>query len=247
MNIYVVSNEWDREGSTIIGAAVSREVAEEIAGRTDHPGDSDIQDGWSEWVERSGGSMQAWERLPMYRNGTYHPSMSQTIVRVPLAGGVNLAADAVPLRTERIKNDVYGAAPEGAATDMRRVIEIVSEARADLRHAFGEDPDRVRVGTGAAWDYMQRAIDSVPMVATAPDSTNITAVMGIPIVRDPDIPPDQIRIGSLVYVVSAAAGPIAEGSSVAINSHGLYESMRPRNPFPPTGGIQYLGFTSLPW
>lgn len=86
MNIYVISNVWDHSGSTVIGAATDRAGAEQIAER--QLGYEEMRGAWAPWVERvdpAEGSC-SWERVALHSDGTVHPSLSQEIVCVPLAG-----------------------------------------------------------------------------------------------------------------------------------------------------------------
>jgi hypothetical protein len=79
MDIYVVSNVYDRGGSTIVGAGVERADAEALADRFAR----ELTHGtWSDWLDISremGHGM--WERVT-----ASDPRLSQEIVCVPLAG-----------------------------------------------------------------------------------------------------------------------------------------------------------------
>lgn len=171
----------------------------------------------------------------------WKPPAGQATVTYPWADDENVrrllaAPDLVRDRIAKI-ND--------AIRKMREVIETVSSAKASFREMHGEWPDRIRVGSGAAWDYFERAADAIGLTAD-PTSKSIGSVLGIPVVLDPEMLPDRFRIGDWVFVIGTAANGIAEGSMVGINGSGLYESLRPRNPFPPTDGVRYRGFTSPP-
>jgi hypothetical protein len=86
MNVYVISNVWDHSGSTVIGAATDRAGAEQIADR--QPGRPEMRGAWAPWVERvdSAAGSCWWERVALHADGTVHPSLSQEIACVPLAG-----------------------------------------------------------------------------------------------------------------------------------------------------------------
>jgi hypothetical protein len=86
MNVYVVSAVWDHVGAAIIGAATERSDAESIAER--YPDDDPWVKSWTPWQERTDfvGGLGLWERSALLPDGTVHPSLSQEIVCVPLAG-----------------------------------------------------------------------------------------------------------------------------------------------------------------
>lgn len=97
MNVYIVTTVWDREGSTVIGAATDRAGAETIADQIGRSGPAKLASDWAPWVERvdpAEGSC-TWERMALLPDGAVHPSLSQEIVCVPLAGGEWLPADKV--------------------------------------------------------------------------------------------------------------------------------------------------------
>lgn len=223
MNIYVVSNVWDREGSTVIGAAVDRAGAEQIADRTEHPGDKDIRNGWSPWTERTNPrEARTWDRLPMYLNGTYHHSMSQEIVCVPLAGMPELP-DFAREWVDAVAKVIPPAVPEPGKTTItypwadERLSVIDEWCRAVVAHERAV-ADSVRVGTGAAQRWLDQAVAAMP--GSRPATTGVSQLLGIPIVFDASIPPDEIRIGSTVYVVGTADGIVNEGQMVVINLDG---------------------------
>lgn len=87
MNIYVVSNCWWRDGSTVIGAGADRMSAEVIADR--YPLDEhDGVTAWAPWkedVDPAQGSC-TWRRDALVDGGMIHLSLYQEIVVVPLAG-----------------------------------------------------------------------------------------------------------------------------------------------------------------
>jgi hypothetical protein len=82
MDVYVVSNVWTRD-ATIIGASVDEPGAKAIADRVNAYGDR-----WDRWEERYDPPLNRafLERVALLPDGTAHPSLSQEIVRVPLAG-----------------------------------------------------------------------------------------------------------------------------------------------------------------
>ena len=85
MNIYVISNCWWRDGSTVIGAATDRAGAEAIGDR--YNDDRPRVAAWAPWkedVSPSEGSC-GWQRDALLADGTIHPSLSQEIVCLPLA------------------------------------------------------------------------------------------------------------------------------------------------------------------
>jgi hypothetical protein len=85
MDIYVVSNVWDREGATVIGAADDLDTAQQIADRLD--GRPEACDRWAAWITCADTGMPAvLERSALLPDGATHPSLSQEIVCVPLAG-----------------------------------------------------------------------------------------------------------------------------------------------------------------
>lgn len=75
MDVYVVSNIWQREGSAIVGAAVDDAGAKSIADRVGAYR-------WGPWSEIGG----TQERVAMLADGSEWPKLRQEIVRVPLAG-----------------------------------------------------------------------------------------------------------------------------------------------------------------
>lgn len=85
MDIYVVSNVWDREGATVIGAAGDLDTAQQIADRLD--GRPEVCDRWAPWITRAGtGRPAVLERSALLPDSTVHPSLYQEVVCVPLAG-----------------------------------------------------------------------------------------------------------------------------------------------------------------
>jgi hypothetical protein len=85
MNVYVVSEVAWRDGAEVIGAATDRAGARAIADR-DLDDDSRVA-GWTPWKQDPlSESPPTWRRDAMLADGTMHPSLSQEIVCVPLAG-----------------------------------------------------------------------------------------------------------------------------------------------------------------
>ena len=64
--------------------------------------------------------------------------------------------------------------------------------------------DKVRVGGGEAWEWMSAAIDrECPRRAEQALPYGVAARMyGLDVVLDPNIPGNQIRIGSTVYLIA---------------------------------------------
>lgn len=86
--MYVVSSCWYRNGSTVIGAAMDRAGAKEIADR--HDEDDSRLASWSPWKEEVSPAEGSgtWHRDALLADGTIHPSLYQEIVCVPLAGSI---------------------------------------------------------------------------------------------------------------------------------------------------------------
>jgi hypothetical protein len=129
MNVYVISNVWDSSGSTVIGAATDRAGAEQIADR--QPGHEEMRGAWAPWVERvdpAEGSC-SWERVALHADGTVHPSLSQEIVCVPLAGFIGDCP-------------IKGLTTEGLATAAPALMkpEIGGEVRNDPLGIFTAEP-----------------------------------------------------------------------------------------------------------
>jgi hypothetical protein len=129
MNVYVISNVWDHSGSTVIGAATDRTGAEQIANR--QPEREELRGAWAPWVERvdpAEGSCW-WERVALLTDGTVHPSLSQEIVCVPLAGFIG-------------DWPIKGLTTEGLATAAPALMkpEIGGEVRNDPLGIFTAEP-----------------------------------------------------------------------------------------------------------
>jgi hypothetical protein len=86
MNVYVVSSTWYRDGATVIGAATDRAGAEVIADRYDE--DDPRIASWTSWTGDAVpvDGRPTWRRDALLADGIVHPSLSQEIVCVPLAG-----------------------------------------------------------------------------------------------------------------------------------------------------------------
>lgn len=205
----------------MIGAAVDRGDAEAIADRPEAEGGR--AGTWAPWREEAllTSGPRKWRRDALMADGTTYVSLYQEIVCVPLAGMVTagdvspkLAAaireeammrpvvhlkDAEPLHEQIVKEwPTSSAAPPVTRDRMLRAMERIK--------ARPKTPGPLRVGGGAAWDYVQRAIDqSRPMAAhpdlPLPDSV-AARVMGVDIVLDRDLPANVIRFGAKNYVVS---------------------------------------------
>lgn len=102
MNIYVISNCWWHDGSTVIGAATDRAGAEAIG---DRYGEDDPPIAtwapWKEDVSPAYGSC-TWRRDALLADGTIHPSLSQEIVCVPLAGSTAPVTSGSPIYGQEI-------------------------------------------------------------------------------------------------------------------------------------------------
>lgn len=115
-NVYVVSNCWWREGSTVVGAATDRAGAEQIADRAEDsaPG------GWSPWRETvvPEGSC-TWSRDVLEADGSKNGSLYQEIVCVPLASA------AMPLKPECSPGErLWATASRGARVDIAEIAEV---------------------------------------------------------------------------------------------------------------------------
>lgn len=224
MDIYVVSDVWWRDGATVIGAGASLADAEAIADRRDRYGESPAFGSWDDWVadnDRPG----VGRRDALLTDGTVHPSLSQEIVCVPLAGMVETGvlpprlAGAVRDAAMRIPVD-YEITTQDPQPPARIGLDRMQDLMTQLAKA-PKPPGRLRVGNGAAWDYVQRALDRMtlyPADKALPGSI-VARMMGIDIVLDPDLPPDTMRLGSKVYVISG-------DRMVAMDEH-LLDLMQP--------------------
>lgn len=269
MNVYVISNVWDSSGSTVIGAATDRAGAEQIADR--QPGRPEMRGSWAPWVERvdpAEGSC-SWGRVALHADGSVHPSLSQEIVCVPLAGFIGdwpikglttegLAAAVPALMKPRVGDEVrhdplgiLGAVPGPMPTvsswvdqvnefigftpkpdesvtypwaehrdpdAMQDAMEKVLTARKATERAGGY-VDRISVGSGAGLAYFQRAADTLPKL---PDGSSRQvfsgdSIAGLRIVVDPDMRPDQIKIGSVIYTIGTGDNGIPEGTMIRVD------------------------------
>lgn len=87
-NIYVISNCWDRDGATVIGAAVELDGAMEIGDPIEHRSGT-TAGSWAPWEVHDpdiGERFARWTRSGLNRDGSPHVSLYQEIVQVPLAG-----------------------------------------------------------------------------------------------------------------------------------------------------------------
>lgn len=221
MNVYVVSAVWDHVGAMVIGAATDRASAESIAER--YPDDDPWVKSWAPWRERIGAEGSCtWERVALLPDGTVHPSLSQEIVCVPLAGFIGdwpikglttegLATAVPALMKPKIDGDRH---PLDA---MREAMEAVLAARAAAERAGGY-VDRISVGAGAGLDYFQRAASSLSKPPGIPWKVfDGDSIAGLRIVVDPDMRPDQIKIGSVIYTIGTGDNGIPEGTMIRVD------------------------------
>jgi hypothetical protein len=104
VNVYVISNVWDHGGSKVLGAATDRSGAERIGDQ--QPGNEEMRGAWAPWVERvdpAAGSCW-WERVALHADESMHPSLSQEIVRVPLADKVEAGESSADL-ARRVRSE----------------------------------------------------------------------------------------------------------------------------------------------
>jgi hypothetical protein len=119
VNVYVISNVWGRSGSTVLGAATDRSGAEQIGDL--QPGNEEMRGAWAPWVEVDPAADScSWRRLALHADGAVHPSLSQEIVCVPLAGFIG-------------DWPINGLTTEGLATAVPALMkpEIGGEVRSD--------------------------------------------------------------------------------------------------------------------
>jgi hypothetical protein len=71
------------------------------------------------------------------------------------------------------------------------------------RHAIiaRERATTMRVGTGAAKEWLETAMDRLSGGKTYSAASAASSLMGLSIMLDPDIPPDNVRVGDMVYVI----------------------------------------------
>lgn len=234
MNIYVVIDTWHGEGTVVSGAGVEMQDARTIADRTKGGAPGSGYE-WSPWTgpdERG-----VCERRSVSRDGRFG-GVSQEIVRVPLAGYPDFG-DAVAglaaakVRWSNLAHDVIRDIRSTAVTaeqaptfdTFRSVMDEAIRMRVRLAesgtlHEMVGPGGRIRVGDGPGWEWFKRAADHMPTVecgeVRGPDQ-----VYGIPIVKDPTLAPNEIRIGKWTYLVGTADGPIAEGTMIRIDTEAM--------------------------
>lgn len=221
MNVYVVSSVW-ADGATVIGAAVDRESAEQIADRAGRAGE------WTPWQERIDPAQRSfmWGRMALLMNGSVHPSLSQEIVVVPLAGMVETGELPAVLRSS-VREwaaaqpvEIVTSAPERVSavpikTTLGEAVGLVAAARRKTREMNLDAPD-VRIGAGAGHDYFRRVAGSVADLRASPAS-----ILGLPIVVDAAMHPDDIRIGSVTYTIGTGVNGIPAGTMIRVDRDAL--------------------------
>lgn len=211
MNIYVVSDTWHGEGTVVSGAGATMQDARTIADRTKGGAPGSGYE-WSPWTgpdERG-----VCERRSVSRDGRFG-GVSQEIVRVPLAGYPDFA----------------GVVATPAFDTFRSVMDEVIKMRVRLAdsatlHGMVGPGGHIRVGDGPGWEWFKRAADHLPTVDRG-EIRVLDHVYGIPIVKDPALAPNEIRIGKWTYLVGTADGPIAEGTMIQIDNEKLRAANAP--------------------
>lgn len=222
MDVYVLT-----ENGHVLGAGTDRSVSEDIA---DRRGDT-----WSEWIEESDGH---WIRHRAVTSG-WNRRDKQEIVRVQLAGmpelgglardWVDQVAKAVPYRVPAGQATVtYPWADGDLRADLRTVrgeelarlgysdlLSTIERWKAAIRDAEMPTDGTIRAGTGAARQWVERAVDAMPG-GSRPATTDLSMMAGLTIVLDASIPPDQIKIGPVTYVVGTPEGIVRPGQMVRI-------------------------------
>lgn len=237
MNIYVVSKLWREHGTLgngmVIGAGVELEDAQKVADRWDcSPGK------WGAWVADPGpgARSQRWTREVIGRDGRTFGQNAQEIVCIPLAG-VPTVDEFTRDWVDRVNEQISFTPPVGPgpvtypfADDERAewltrdsVIESWREMVRKLSHPTGP----IRVGTGAARQWLERAMDAMPG-KSKPATSQMSGLMGVPVVYDASIPPDQIRHGHLVYTVGTPDNPLAQPGQMVV-----IDTSQPRFTSPP--------------
>lgn len=253
MDIYVVSDCWHGDQKVVIGAGADQEAARSVADRLGGD-EAKPAGGWSPWrqdpwdVERN-----VWRRDALNRKGKPHASLQQEIVRVPLAGGGeapgvrlspetlrllerDVAADRNRMRMTAIVNDLALAQVKKVATatddlDIAHddVLLRMRELMATWRKSGELERPEIRVGGGPAWEWLKAGLDKVstyPSDAPMPDARASAMIWGLPIVRDPDVADDEIRVGQVVYKVGHESGLIRPGTVMRYDLSKLPESLR---------------------
>jgi hypothetical protein len=117
MDIYVISNCWYRDGATVIGAGSDLSDAMAIGDRYGSGVVEMVEQGWQGWEPSepgASGRYARWRREALTADGGVHPSLSQEIVKVPLAGFTFGGGVPGPLKTRQ------GVAPPPALADAMR-------------------------------------------------------------------------------------------------------------------------------
>lgn len=241
MDVYVVSNVWDHGGATIIGAGADESGAKAIADRVNAYGDR-----WDGWTERYDPPLNRafLERVALLPDGSQHPSLSQEIVCVPLAGSVfpethdPLAGlrRIKPIDDRPVAHRMAGSGPDlhaladplGYPAAMDALISNFLKAQAASRQALEfAASGTARVGSGAAQEYLQQVVDMIPMPDRGPSwKIDSLLVAGIRVVIDETVPPDEIRIGSVTYVIGTEANGIGGGFFVRVDE-GVLRALGP--------------------
>jgi hypothetical protein len=101
---------------------------------------------------------------------------------------------------------------------MHDAMETVLAARRSTERAGGY-VDRIDVGSGAGLDYFQRAADTLPKKPGGSSWRVFSgdSIAGLRIVVDPDMRPDQIKIGSVIYVIGTGDNGIPEGTMIRVD------------------------------
>lgn len=220
MDVYVVSNCWWREGSTVIGAGAELTDAEDIA---DRGTDDDPQfAGWSEWKE----SGPVRRRDALTATGM-HPSLFQEIARSPLAGRMWHENGADALRPREVKglDRIAGAAasvtsPEGHDMwTLDRMREVLTSLPQPIYR-----PSEIRVGSGSARRWIEAQVEgdgtAYPMNKPWPTDA-MTALAGIPVFIDGSLPTNVIKAGPMTYVLDTEGGPVPVGQAIAVDEDRL--------------------------
>lgn len=113
-----------------------------------------------------------------------------------------------------IVNDVFSAQPAEFPTvdRMQQVMHELSEKRTAI--------DAVRVGGGPAWEWLKAGLDRLathPSRSPMPDSRAAAMIWGIPVLLDPNMPDDEIRMGDVVFVIGTDGGLVPAGQVIRID------------------------------
>lgn len=225
MDVYVVSKIWnDRGEGVVLGAGASMEDASTVADR--FPADPFT---WGEWISDPGSGVRSkrWVRRDGVREGGQEivcvplagytgsllaeglttEGLTADLRRVRGTDLVRLGYVAPPWAEEMINISSWAAvaarAANAAAGATREAlvdaIRLVDEAWTRNREA-GVRADEIRIGTGPAKRYLERMAERFSSAARGTLLTD-TSIMGLPIVIDPAMPPELIRIGGVAYLI----------------------------------------------